>query len=211
MWICRDGKSLTLILYAFLLDKQLKMNNKKSPTGGSSSSTVLPVKDKSNSSCRVLLKTFLSLVDGDQKVSPPPTVVRFEDRVWFPLEMRAETWRVEEVRTEMDSGTGTIGRTDRGISSRLDGWWLWLQVRNVKETAVNRKMHWGPFPTNRKDRTDGFSRSCFPDGMWDEPKILACVFTCTQPCRERGDRGASPPGGAPFESKIFSQLTPGCQ
>lgn len=58
------------------------------------------------------------MVDGDQKVSPPPTVVRFEDRVWFPLEMRAETWRVEEVRTEMDSGTGTIGRTERGTNSR---------------------------------------------------------------------------------------------
>lgn len=45
-------------------------------------------------------------------------MVRFEDRVWFPLEMRAETWRVEEVRTEMDSGTGTIGRTERGTNSR---------------------------------------------------------------------------------------------
>lgn len=58
------------------------------------------------------------MVDGDQKVSPPLTVVLFEDRVWFPQEMRAETWRAEEVRTETDSGTGTMGRTDRGINSR---------------------------------------------------------------------------------------------
>lgn len=83
MWICRDGKSLTLILYASLLDKQLKTNNKKSPTGGSSSSTVLPVKDKSNSSCGVLLKTFLSLVDGDQKnlTSPDSGAVRGQSLV----------------------------------------------------------------------------------------------------------------------------------
>lgn len=96
----------------FPFDKQLQSHHKKSPTGGSSSSTVLPAKDKSNSSCVVLLKTLLSLAAGDQKVSPPATAVRFEDRVWFPLEMRAETRSVEEVRAEMDSGTGTIGRMD---------------------------------------------------------------------------------------------------
>lgn len=79
---------------------------------------VLPVEDMFNISCQVLLKIFLFLADGDQKVSPPVTVVRFEDRVWFPLEMRAETWRLEEVRMETDSDTGTPGRTDCGISSR---------------------------------------------------------------------------------------------
>lgn len=52
---------------------------------------VLPVKDMSNIICQVLLKTFLSLADSDQKVSPPLTAVWFEDRVLFPLEMRAET------------------------------------------------------------------------------------------------------------------------
>lgn len=79
---------------------------------------VLPAKDKSNISCQVLLKTFLPLANGYQKVLPPLTVVRFEDKVWFPLEMRAETSRLEEVRTEMDSDTGTPGRRDWGISSR---------------------------------------------------------------------------------------------
>lgn len=50
--------------------------------------------------------------DSDQKVSLPLTVVRFEDRVWFPLEIKVETRRLEVVRTETDSDTGTPGRTD---------------------------------------------------------------------------------------------------
>lgn len=73
---------------------------------------VLPVRGKSKTSCQILLKIFQLLADGDQKVSPPLTAVRFEDKVWFPLDMRAETWRLEEVRTETDSDTGTPGRTD---------------------------------------------------------------------------------------------------